>query len=72
MKKIIEILKSGNFSILYHDNGMCGLYKGKKTYNQLKEDEEAIAEFEDWTSNGYCPKIVELLTKALGGKTDSI
>ena len=68
-KQIIDLLKSGNFTIAYHDSEYCCLYKGKLKYEDLPEDGE-VAEFDD--VNGYIPDIVELLVKALGGKSDSI
>lgn len=76
-KKIIDILKSGNFTLVYHDNQSCILYKGKHTYNDLTDKdgdpivkEEAV--FEGWSYDGYIPLEVAALVKALGGKVDSI
>jgi len=67
--KIIELLKSGNFTIAYHDNQSPALYKGHWEYEQLENKKEIpIDNFDD----GYCPEIVALLTKALGGKSTSV
>ena len=68
-KQIIDLLKSGNFTIAYHDNEYCCLYKGKLEYDNLPEDGE-IAEYDD--SRGYIPDIVDILVKALGGKAETI
>jgi len=70
-RKIIELLKSGDFTILYHDNECCSLYKGRlKEYDDCPE--EADHEFDDLNQAGYLPSVVELLVEALGGKSDSI
>lgn len=76
-EKIIEILKSGDFTIIYWDNGEATLYQKKwDKAEEFERDDYATMEkfrifYSDWTS-GYCPAIVELLVKALGGKSDSI
>jgi hypothetical protein len=68
-KEIIKLLKSGDFTILYHDNDCCSLYKGHITY----DDAEHIKEVHDFDGHrGYTPSEVSLLVKALGGKSDSI
>ncbi len=69
--KIIELLKSGNFTIAYHDSDCCYLYKGKMTYDQLSEKNAKEINF-DGMSDGYIPIEVEYLVEALGGKVDSI
>lgn len=74
-REILDLLKSGDFTIAYHDNGLCSLYKGRiKEYDQLPEwryDKLSscgdLAEFFDTDSDGYLPKIVALLVEALGG-----
>lgn len=68
-KKIVELLKSGDFTIAYHDNESPSLYAGKWKYEQLEDKNEIDYGF---GSDGYCPLIVTLLTKALGGKSDSV
>lgn len=70
-KKIIELLKSGDFTIAYHDSGEPTLYKGRHKYDDLPN--ESIDFVPDYHgTNGYVPPLVDLLVKALGGKTDSI
>ena len=66
-KELIKLLQSGNFTIAYHDNGECCLYKRKiKNIESIIEGSE-IEDFSDCDSDGYLPIIVELLIKALGG-----
>jgi hypothetical protein len=71
MKKeeIIKLLKSGKFTIAYHNNCCPSLYKGIWAYEKLENKKEIETEQFD---NGYCPGIVSLLTEALGGESDSI
>lgn len=71
-KQIIEALKTGNFSIIYTDNGSCTIYEGKVSTNtnwEKKNPKEIVSI--DCDSYGYLPKEVELLVKALGGNSDS-
>ena len=68
-KKVIELLKSGNFTLAYQDSCYCSLHVGKKSYDDCTEENE-IDEFGD-TTIGYCPAEVEALVKALGGKVVS-
>lgn len=67
---LIKLLQSGNFTIAYHDNQCCSLYKGKHKYEDLPEN--SVYEFDDLGQSGYTPMVVEKLVKALGGKVDSI
>lgn len=69
-KKILEILKSGKFTLAYHDSNYCCLYEGHKKYDDLEEDMH-IAEFGE-SSFSYIPEEVEVLVKALGGKVVSV
>jgi hypothetical protein len=69
-KKIIELLKTGDFTIAYHDNGQCSLYKGKFEYDDLPE--KSLHDFDYNDAEGYCPHIVVLLAKALCGKSETI
>lgn len=69
-KQIIELLKSGDFTIAYHDNGVASLYKGRHKYENLPEDELDVGTL--FEQEGYCPGEVALLVKALGGRTESI
>lgn len=67
--RVVELMRSGNFTIAYHDSEVASLYEGKYKYEDLPESAEI--QYEDW-SEGYCPKIVSLLTRALNGKSDSV
>lgn len=66
---IIELLKSGNFTIAYHDNQSPSLYEGRHTYEELEDKEEIQLEIFD---GGYVPDIVCYLVEALGGRSTSI
>ena len=68
--EIIKLLKSGDFTIFYHDNGQCSLYKGKYTEEDLPEDSDVDFDMSD--SEGYAPGIVTHLVKALNGNIGSI
>jgi hypothetical protein len=68
-KDIIKLLKSGDFTIAYHDNACPTLYKGRREYEQLLGENEVEL---DGLDEGYCPEIVSLLTEALGGVSNSI
>lgn len=70
-KKVLALLRSGNFTLLYHDNGSCTLYKGKHVYEDATEDDEC-ENFDTNQHEGYLPREVMLLVSALGGKCDSI
>lgn len=76
-EEIIKLLKSGDFTIIYWDSGEATLYEKKwdKEKEFDRDDYETMNKFEVKLSNfenGYCPVIVELLAKALGGVADSI
>jgi len=68
--EIVELLKSGNFTVAYHDNGYCCLYKGRLEYDDLPK--RCFAEFSSYNDDGYLPKIVRLLVETLGGKSSTI
>ena len=76
-KKIIELFKSGDFTIIYWDNDEPTLYRGKwdkdKEFKKddYKEMNKHVIDLQEYHSS-YLPVIVELLVKALGGKSDSI
>lgn len=70
--KAVELMKTGQFTILYHDNGYCTLHKGHGEYDQFNEEAMDGADIEYPMEIGYIPGIVSLLVKALGGKVDSI
>lgn len=67
-KEVFDLIKSGNFTIAYHDNGDAYLYKGKHKYENLPEEETYYFTGED----GYIPEVVSALVSALGGKTVTI
>lgn len=69
MKKILELLRSGDFTISYHDNGYCSLSKGHHKYS---DEVDTIKDFDNNETEGYVPSVVALLVKALGGKSNSI
>jgi len=68
-EEIIKLLKSGNFTIAYHDNGEASIYRGHYEYEELPEKELYSAE--DFF-NGYIPEVVEMLVNVLGGKVVTI
>jgi hypothetical protein len=72
MKKnqLLKLLKSGNFTVAYHDNGYCTIYKGRHEYEDLPDKE--VYEPDDLDEIGYAPAIVTLLVEALGGSVDSV
>jgi len=76
-QKIVELLKTGNFTLHYWDNGECTLYKGMHDEEELgmltdKAHEEIIVAEFDNVFEGYLSKEVELLVAALGGQAGSI
>ena len=70
--KLDKLLKTGNFTLIYWDNGSGALYKGRLDIGDIDEDTKAFAEFDSSNEKGYLPEIVELLVTALGGNADSI
>lgn len=71
VKKILELLRSGNFSVVYTDNGECSLYDQKGITTANSSLYHSIHEFDNSEQNGYEPYIVTLLVTALGGESDS-
>jgi len=76
-KKIIELLRSGNFTLRYDGNGAGCLLVGKykryvATYDW--DTNENKSESIDFGGNGegYIPVEVEWLVEALGGKVFTI
>lgn len=69
-QKIIELLRSGDFTIAYHDNGSCMLYKGKHEYKDLPKREIDIQS--EFCADGYEVPEVVALVEALGGSVVSI
>ena len=76
-EKIIEMLKSGDFTVFYNDNECPTLYQKKWDMDEEyeRDEYETMNKFEvdfgDY-SQGYCPKIVSLLVEALGGESGSV
>ena len=66
-EEILALLKSGDFTIAYHDSGDAYLYRGRHEYDKLKSKDKVHAF--DYDSEGYIPMEVQLLVEALGGKT---
>ena len=76
-KAVIKLLKSGNFTIYYHDNQACSIYRGKLSQEEIEKcDEEHnnthIPVYDPMDEDGYLPEITKLLTQVLGGKSCSI
>lgn len=76
--KIIELLKSGDFTIIYWDRDVPTLYEKKWDIEKefARDEYETMQKFEINAvisgGGGYTPDIVYLLTEALGGKAESI
>lgn len=77
-KEIIELLRSGNFTVVYWSRNDPTLYRGIWDYNsefskdEYAEMDKSIVKLPDMFQDGYCPEIVALLVEALAGKSDSI
>ena len=69
-KKILDILKSWDFTIIGTDNGSMSLYKWKQNINKL-DWIDPIYEFDEYWMNDYIPEAVKIMSKILWGKTDS-
>jgi hypothetical protein len=68
-KEIIKLLKSGDFTLAYHDNGYCEVYRGKIEYDDIAgADLQPVGSFDSSENNGYIPAEVSALVNALGGK----
>jgi len=66
-EKAIELLKSGNYTIYYHDYCECTLYEGKWFEEEIRDDyPSASLDMRD-CYDGYIPEIVDLMNEALGG-----
>ena len=77
-KQLLNLFKSGDFTIIYWDRSEPTIYKGKWEYRkEYKKDEYATMDkstilYPMYEMNGYVPDIVKLLSEALGGKADTI
>ena len=77
-KELIKLFKSGDFTIIYWDNGAPTIYKGKWNIDEecekddYKEMNKHEFDIDMYNMNGYVPDIVDWLAEALGGKSNSI
>lgn len=76
-KKLIEILKSGNFTVRYDDNGSGTIIEGRfneyeDTYNERTGKNLGRSTEFGGQGGGYAPEEVEWLVEALGGKVVSV
>lgn len=71
-KKVMELIASGDFTIIAWDNLSFNLYEGRHTIHDVVE--KKIKSVYSWNdgSDGYILDIIYDLAQALGGKTDSI
>jgi len=74
-KAVIELFKTGNFSVHYHDFCVCSVFKDRFDYDfvdaETGEDIPREEVYEPGDDVGYLPEIVQLLVLALGGKSGS-
>ena len=70
-KELLALLRSGKFTVAYHDNGHCCIYKDRWDYDSLPEGKE-VAEYQYADAEGYLPDIVKVLVQALGGASETI
>lgn len=71
-KRILDLIKSGNFTVMCWDNGRSSFYEGKQTIETINEKElEPFIEF-DCDFDGYLDNAMKLLINALGGHSGSI
>lgn len=67
-----DILRSGDFTLAYHDNQHCTLHRGRRKYDiDMATVSNQVAEFYG-QSDGCIPDEVVMLVRALGGKVVSI
>ncbi len=70
--ELLRLVKSGGFTVLYHDHGHAELYRGRFEYHDLPEGQKSISIDAFDLGRGYIPTVVKLLVAALGGVVDSI
>lgn len=74
----VQVLKSGKFSIYFHDNEDNAWAVYDTFIPEHMEDWEEfdkrhkLFEADGWGAKGYATEIVVLLVEALGGKVESI
>lgn len=71
-QEIIDLLKTGDFTVAFHDQGECSIYKGIFEYDDLPEKEDYTVIFGGASDDGYAPALVIYLCEALKGKCVSI
>lgn len=79
--KTIELLKTGNFSLHFHDSAYGSIYEGHHQYDQLLDEDgiednpniKEVYKFNEYVNReGYLLDVVNLLVTALGGVSGSI
>lgn len=73
VKEIVELFKSGKFTIVTHDRGEYTIYKKHyEDYDKLPSKGNYLVVDGNMGDKGYFPAIVCYLVEALGGKTESV
>lgn len=78
-RELINLLKSGNFSVHYHDNGSGSVYTNRFEYEAFTDPDtgkelhpgKEVFQF-DGNTEGYLPEIIKYLVIALGGKCGTV
>jgi len=78
--EISHHLRTGQFTIYYHNQGDCIIYLGHWSQNEIEDQEPddkdsplvVLAEMGSHNMEGYLPEIVKKLTNALGGRAHSV
>ena len=69
---IQDLLKSGNFTIYYHDNGACDILLGHHSEKEISDmdnyEENVLVEYDTNDTYDYIPRIVRKLVDACGGQ----
>lgn len=65
----ISLIKTGEFTIIYTNQGECSLYEGHRDVDTMDPELEPVYEFS--AQDGYLPEVVQVLAAALGGNSDS-
>ncbi len=78
-EEIIKILRSGKFTIYFHDNdpGAWAIYDTFVDDSEIEDWDEfnkahMLYEGTGYGEVGYAPEVVVLLVEALGGKCESV
>ena len=61
-KQVIQQMKTGDFTIAYHDNACAEFYKGKYEYDNLPEKEDYAF---NANHDGYLPEVVILFITSI-------